>query len=234
MIIRPIVIDPSFDTIESFDDVEVTLTDNGYAPDGAVLGDTVTRTSGTWTGLVFAGDLIRLRGPTTGDVMPYRVMSVDGATLRLSGNDQLTTGGPQTVSVVRGRKPDIVAVVIEARDDLDILATGVLNADATHNILIGAEHDLPIGTLRTPQEVRDQGRGLDPQRQRHRDAGHRLRHRAGRHARLHPDPGQHLRGRGRARGRRRQHRADRPRQRTAHPDLHGSPRRLRPHGARAG
>ncbi|TFH17573.1 MAG: hypothetical protein E4H02_02555, partial [Lentisphaerales bacterium] len=140
--IVPILLDPAFDTVGSFD-VSATFSNNGYTATGRA-GDTITRTDGgSWIADGFvAGSLVKIAGNTENatDVgQYYRISNVTSDVLTIGGSVALTTEATSAdITVTLGASPTIYAIRIDERDDVNIRASGNVVVSAVDEVYLGS------------------------------------------------------------------------------------------------
>ncbi|MBL8812160.1 MAG: hypothetical protein JNM43_18495, partial [Planctomycetaceae bacterium] len=130
----------------------------------AVNGDTLTRTDGTnWSSNEFAaGKYIRIEG-VSNNVTPartyWKIASVSGSVLTLEKKGTVTaeTGRTVTVSpVILDPLADgatVSFIEIAQRDDVDLTASGTIEAISTGVIFLGSEFDLQLKNISATSDV---------------------------------------------------------------------------------
>jgi len=139
--VAPIVLDPAFQKVAEISAM-VSFTNNGFTSTGRA-GDTITRSDGgDWLADGFSeGSLLKVSGETANatGTSYYRVAAVTGTVLTLRPSDVLTTEAePINVTITRGESPDVMAILIEERDDLDVNASTMTNVIAGENAFVGS------------------------------------------------------------------------------------------------
>ncbi len=141
-------------------DYQVDLTFAHFAD----AGDTLSRSSGSWIDDGFvAGMRIALSGSSVNDTDEgqfYSIVSVTDTQLTLSLSAELEAGSDSNVTVSRALQ--ITKIVIDQRDDIDLMATaGVIHATANSHgavadasIYLGSEQVLALGTVESSGVVR--------------------------------------------------------------------------------
>ncbi|MCW2999090.1 MAG: type secretion target repeat protein, partial [Solirubrobacterales bacterium] len=151
--VRPVALNPTFEAVQTYTGVNVTVADHGFNDFGRV-GDTVTRSGGSWLDDGFAvGDLVRIGGAGPNHSSAFsslKVVAVTADTLTFSDRDRLSNQPTAAaLEFIRGRRPATTAIIIDQRDDVDLTAGGKIDVTATGNVLLGSETTMNIGTVQT-------------------------------------------------------------------------------------
>ena len=179
--ILPVVLDPLFTALGGPVSVEVTFAHRGNDSSGTRLGDTITRTSGSWLADGYVvGSLVRIAGSSpnaTGEIGRYTVAEVTDTVLTLSTRDVLTTDAtPTSLAFTRGVKPVVTELRIDQIDDVNLYSTGTISVTANSIGLTGKGKvflgSAPYQGSETPMNIlqvvgRDRGRARGRPHQEH-------------------------------------------------------------------
>ncbi|MBA3348546.1 MAG: hypothetical protein H0T13_08305, partial [Actinobacteria bacterium] len=149
--VRPVALNPTFERRGGVSGLAVTITDNGFNTLGRV-GDTITRTSGSWISDGFVkGALLKIgSGENATDAFTsFTITDVTATTLTLSSRDILAAESG-SIDLSWGYRPATTRLIIDQSDDVDVTAYGTLNVTATGNVLIGSGETLKLGVIDTP------------------------------------------------------------------------------------